>query len=435
MDIEAERAFCSNFACCGIPLRDLHALFDHLETSQDSHQDHDALSPLSLSSTSFFPDTLSTSFSLLQKAETGLSQLPPLPPASPPISDCSSASSATSDSSATSSFDSPVPTVFRDQEPHAVIATPVSALATKRPDQPLAWMVPYAPVPLRPSQPAPPDGPSTVAANPSVLVPVSSVYGLPPATTLLRPSPSPQPTPYPPPPAAALGKTKAKRQVTSNARAAATSTYLSTLGCRLYDTTTDAPRASGADASAFERTAETTHEPMDRSDPGGLAGAPAPAAPHRLPPADHTPGVPLRQGARALALPSRARAAPDSLADVTPGIDKRASTRFVGYPNGLKYHLEKGACVTASGALCPVDAPLAPAASRPPAGAAAAAGSTVRPAATTWRPSLRKSARLASSAGRASPAPAPSSSSPGASRSPAHAASPASDSDSDADAD
>ncbi|KAJ7196806.1 hypothetical protein GGX14DRAFT_574621 [Mycena pura] len=36
MDIEAERAFCSNFVCCGIPLRDLHALFDHPKTS---HQD------------------------------------------------------------------------------------------------------------------------------------------------------------------------------------------------------------------------------------------------------------------------------------------------------------------------------------------------------------------------------------------------------------
>nr|GAT55147.1 predicted protein [Mycena chlorophos] len=31
MDIEAERAFCSNFSCCGAPFSDLHALFAHFE--------------------------------------------------------------------------------------------------------------------------------------------------------------------------------------------------------------------------------------------------------------------------------------------------------------------------------------------------------------------------------------------------------------------
>ncbi|KAJ7196802.1 hypothetical protein GGX14DRAFT_574619 [Mycena pura] len=40
-------------------------------------------------------------------------------------------------------------------------------------------------------------------------------------------------------------------------------------------------------------------------------------------------------------------------------------------PNDLKYHIEKGSCVMANGAPCPIDAPLAPATSRSPAVAGA----------------------------------------------------------------
>ncbi|KAJ7196786.1 hypothetical protein GGX14DRAFT_671886 [Mycena pura] len=124
MDIEAERAFVRRSPCM-----------------VGSGRTHSAPTFGCCASTSFSPDALSTLTSLLQKPETGFSPLPPLP-ASPPISDCSSAASARSGSSAAPAFDSPVPCIFRDEEPHAITATPVSALATMRPDQALAWNAP-----------------------------------------------------------------------------------------------------------------------------------------------------------------------------------------------------------------------------------------------------------------------------------------------------